>query len=283
MQVKLLFSILLFSQLATAAPDPFANVEMKAQHLEGSVHMIVGSGGNIGASVGIDGTLIVDDQYAPLADKIIAALGELGGDLPKLILNTHYHGDHTGSNPAFGRSGTILAHDNVRLRLLNEKDFNRSGLPVVTYTDRVGIHFNDEVIDVFHLPGGHTDGDSVVWFKSANVIHLGDLYFNGMYPYVDIDAGGYVDTYIANLEKVVAMVPADIQIIPGHGPLSDVARLKENIAVLKATAATIRRELAVGNDVQSIADLLDETYEGWSWRFITTVRWVQTIQKNDKL
>ena len=279
--IKVLLPVLLLSSTHLVADDRFANVQMKATHLAGSVHMIEGSGGNIGASVGEDGTLIVDDQYAPLADKIVAALGDLGGDRPKLVLNTHYHGDHTGSNPEFGRTGTIISHHNVRVRLLGQDDFDRSGLPIVTYGDQVSVHFNDEEIEVIHLPGGHTDGDSVVWFKTSNVIHLGDHYFNGMFPYVDIDAGGNVDGFIRNLETVVSMVPEDVQIIPGHGPLSDLARLQENIDVLKATSAIIRERLASGDGVQAIADQLDEDYPGWSWRFITSVRWVQTIEKND--
>ena len=278
---KFLPFILLFVFSSASADERFAGVEMKSQHVAGSVYMIEGAGGNIGASVGVDGTLIVDDQFAPLADKIVAALGDLGGELPKLVLNTHYHGDHTGSNPTFGRTGTILSHDNVRVRLLGQEGFERSGLPVVTYADRINIHINDEEIEVIHLPSGHTDGDSVVWFKSAGVIHLGDHYLNGMFPYVDIDAGGNVDGFIKNLESVVAMVPADTKIIPGHGPLSDVATLEENISVLKATTALIRKQLAEGSGVTDIVAELDLDYEGWSWGFITSTRWVQTIQKND--
>lgn len=277
---RVLFLVLLMPLLA-GADDRFAKVEITAQHVAGSVHMLQGAGGNIGVSVGIDGTLIVDDQYAPLADKIVATLGDLGGDRPKLVLNTHYHGDHTGSNPTFGRTGTIVSHDNVRVRLVGQEDFERSGLPVVTYADRINVHFNDEEIEVIHLPSGHTDGDSVVWFKTAGVIHLGDHYFNGMFPYVDIDAGGNVDGFISNLESVVAMIPADTKIIPGHGPLSDVARLQENIDVLKATSTLIREKLESGAEVSDIAADLDLDYEGWSWGFITSERWVQTIQKND--
>lgn len=276
-----IFLFLLVVSTSLAADDRFAAVEMKAQHVAGSVHMIEGAGGNIGASVGVDGTLIVDDQYAPLADKIVAALGDLGGDRPKLVLNTHYHGDHTGSNPIFGRTGTILAHDNVRLRLLDREDFERGGLPVVTYADRINVHFNDEEIEVIHLPSGHTDGDSVVWFKTANVIHLGDHYFNGMFPYVDIDAGGNVDGFIQNLESVVAMVPEDTKIIPGHGPLSDIGRLKENIQALKASTSLIREKLAAGASVAEITKALDEDFSDWGRGFINSARWAQTIQKND--
>ncbi len=279
---KVVSLILLFSSSCLIADDRFASVEMKAQHVAGSVHMIAGSGGNIGASVGVDGTLIVDDQYAPLADKIVAALGDLGGDRPRLVLNTHYHGDHTGGNPTFGRTGTILSHDNVRIRLLDQEDFDRSGLPVVTYSDRINVHFNDEEIEVIHLPSGHTDGDSIVWFRTANVIHMGDHYFNGMFPYVDIDAGGDVDGYIENMESVIEMIPPETMIIPGHGLLSNTDRLRENINVLKESSAMIRGHLAEDKSIEEIAAVLDADYPGWSWGFITSERWAQTIEKNDE-
>ncbi len=272
---------LILSASAALAEDRFAAVEMKAQHIAGSVHMIQGAGGNIGASVGVDGTLIVDDQFAPLADKIVAALGELGGDRPKLILNTHYHGDHTGSNPEFGRTGTILAHDNVRVRLLDAADFSRSGLPVVTYDDDLSVHFNDEEITVMHMPSGHTDGDSIVWFKTANVIHLGDHYFNGRFPYVDIDAGGDVDGFIKNLAAVVAMVPADITIIPGHGSLSDIPELNRNIEVLRTTRQAISDALKLEQSVAEVTAAIESEYPQWGSGFISAERWVLTIQKND--
>ncbi|MDA0979655.1 MAG: MBL fold metallo-hydrolase [Proteobacteria bacterium] len=280
---RLLMLFLLIASSELVAEERFANVQMKALHIAGSVHMLDGAGGNIGVSVGVDGTLIVDDQYAPLADRIVAALGELGGDRPRLVLNTHYHGDHTGSNPDFGRTGTIISHENVRVRLLDREGFERSGLPVVTYSDRVNVHFNDEEIEVIHLPSGYTDGDSIVWFKTANVIHLGDHYFNGMFPYVDIDAGGNVDGFIRNLESVVAMVPGDTMIIPGHGPLSDIDRLSENITVLKSSTAMIREMLADGHEIADISTALDGKYPGWGWRFINAERWAKTIEKNDAL
>ena len=261
--------------------DRFAKVEMSAQHVSGSVYMIKGAGGNIGASVGEDGTLIVDDQFAPLADKIIAALGALGGDRPKLVLNTHYHGDHTGSNPEMGKTGTIIAHDNVRMRLLGDDDFPRTGLPVVTYDDDVNVHFNNDQILVKHLPSGHTDGDSVVWFQTSGVIHLGDHFFNNRFPYVDIDAGGNVDGFIGNLEAVVTMVPEDIAIIPGHGELSDVTGLQNNIKALKGSTAMIRHFLDANASTEDIAAKVDELFLDWGSGFISSERWVQTIQKND--
>ncbi len=266
---------------ALAGPaDRFAAVEIKAQQVSGSVYMLEGAGGNIGASIGPDGTLIIDDQFAPLGDKIIAALDELGGDRPKLILNTHYHGDHTGSNPQMGETGTIISHDNVRVRLLDEENFPRSGLPLVTYDDDVTVHFNDDTLVVLHLPDGHTDGDSVVWFKEANVIHMGDHFFKNRFPYIDVPAGGTIDGFIANVQKVIDMVPADIKIIPGHGSLSTRDELQETIDAVKSSSTTIRERLAAGADAAAIIAELDEAYPGWGSGFISAERWVQIVQSD---
>ncbi len=277
-----LFAVVLTSLIAwsaIAAPaDRFAAVEIKAQHVAGSIHMLEGAGGNIGVSVGEDGTLIVDDQYAPLAAKIIAALEGLGGDRPKLILNTHYHGDHAGSNPEMGTTGTIISHDNVRVRLLAEEDFPRSGLPLVTFDDDLNLHFNDETIEVIHLPAGHTDGDSVVWFKTSNVIHMGDHFFKNRFPYVDIGSGGDVDGFIDNVETILEQLPEDIRIIPGHGSLSNRADLAATIAVVKATTAAVRNALDQGTDTAAIVADLNENYPTWGSGFITAERWVQIIQ-----
>ncbi len=273
--------LLAFFWAATAqgAPaDRFAAVEIKAQHVSGSVHMLEGAGGNIGVSIGEDGTLIIDDQYAPLAEKIIAALEDLGGNRPKLILNTHYHGDHAGSNPAMGTTGTIISHDNVRVRLLAEENFPRSGLPVVTYDDNLNVHFNGETIEITHLPAGHTDGDSVVWFKQANVIHMGDHYFKERFPYIDIGSGGDVDGFIANVEAILARLPQDIQVIPGHGSLSNRAELASTIAVVKATASKVRQDLDSGRSSADIIADLNNNYASWGSGFISAERWVQIIQ-----
>lgn len=265
------------TSLNAAPADRFAAVEMKATHVSNSIHMLEGAGGNIGVSIGVDGTLIVDDQYAPLADKIIAALKGLGGDRPKLILNTHYHGDHAGSNPEMGTTGTIISHDNVRVRLLSAEDFDRSGLPVVTFDDNLNVHFNDEEIQLIHVPSGHTDGDSVVWFKQANVIHMGDHFFNGAFPYIDVGSGGSVDGFISNVEHVLSMIPSDIKVIPGHGPLADKADLAAAIAVVKSSSTSVRAALSDGTSAEDIAAKLDADYPTWGQGFISSARWVDII------
>lgn len=276
---KSMLAILSFSlaQLALAE-DRFANVVMKASHVSGPVHMLEGAGGNIGVSIGLDGTLIIDDQFAPLADKISAALKELDGDAPRLILNTHYHGDHTGSNPTFGRTGSIVAHDNVRSRLAANAEFPRSGLPVITYSQSATVHFNDDTLSLIHLPKGHTDGDSAVWFKEANVIHMGDHFFNGFFPYIDIDSGGSIDGFIANIENILYLVPDNIQIIPGHGPLANATDLLKAADTIKKSSQQIRQALARGDSVDTIAAQIDKDFPGWGGGFINASRWTQIVQ-----
>lgn len=263
---------------ASAAEDRFAGVKITAEKVAGNIYMLVGSGGNIGLSVGADGTLMVDDQYAPLSERIEVAINKLGGETPKLILNTHYHGDHTGSNPHFGASGTIVAHDNVRLRLLDEEDFARTGLPVVTFEDKLRIYFNDDEIDVVHLPAGHTDGDSIVWFKNANVLHLGDHFFNGMFPFIDLQGGGTVHGYVKNLKTVIAMAPEDVIIIPGHGTLSNIVELSANVEMIEETFKAVEVALAAGKtEDEIVAAGVAEKWKSHSWAFINEERWLKTL------
>ena len=270
----------LLTQTAIAAEDPFAGVEIKPTPVAGSVYMLEGRGGNIGLSIGADGTLIVDDQFAQLGERIQAAINDLGGDKPKLILNTHYHGDHTGSNPQFGRTGTIVAHDNVRVRLVSTEDFPREGLPIITYDDDATVHFNDDTIALIHLPNGHTDGDSAVWFKQSNVIHMGDHFFNGRFPYVDVPSGGSIDGFVANVEAAAEQVPDDVKVIPGHGALSTKAELLAWIGKVKASAQNVRDGLAKGQAPADIAAQLDQDFPGWGSGFITAERWIAIVQQD---
>lgn len=261
-----------------AEEDRFAGVEVTAMPVSGSVHMLVGAGGNIGVSVGEDGTLIIDDQFAPLADRITAALQGLGGSRPRLLLNTHFHGDHTGGNPAFGDTATIIAHDNVRVRLAGNADFPRVGLPVVTFGDRIDVHFNGDNIEVIHLPAGHTDGDSVVWFRNANVLHTGDLLFHGAFPFIDLGSGGSVPGVIVNLTRLLELVPEDVRIIPGHGPLAGKQAIRDTLQMIRDTRAEVMAALGSGKSVdQIVADGLDERWVSWGAGFINEERWIRTL------
>jgi cyclase len=280
-----------FGPIAGAAAQDLSKVEVKASPVSGAVHMLTGAGGNIGVSAGPDGILIVDDQFAPLAEKIRAALQGVGGGRLRFVLNTHWHGDHTGSNPAFGKEATIVAHDNVRKRLATERTvmgetsppMAPEGLPVITFDAAVSVHFNGEEIRVLHAPNGHTDGDSIIYFTKSNVVHMGDHFFNGAFPFVDLASGGDVDGYIRNVAAVLAKAPADAKIIPGHGPLATTADLRTFHGMLVETTGIVRERLKAGKTVEQIkAEGLPEKWKSWGTGFISTDVWIETIANGAK-
>ena len=261
---------------------------MKAVKVAGSVYMLTGSGGNIGVSVGEDGIVVVDDQYAPLAPKIEAALKSITDKPVRFILNTHYHGDHTGGNEHFGKMAPIVAHQNVRKRL--ESGVTRRGqttppapkgaLPVLTFNDAVTIHLNGEDIRAIHLPSGHTDGDSIIWFTKSNVVHMGDDFFNNLFPFVDWENGGSVRGLMANLDKVLHLLPDDAKVIPGHGALSDKAGLKRFNDTIKATWAAVEQGVAAGKSLDQLkADKVLAEWDSWGKGFIKTDFWIDTIHR----
>jgi glyoxylase-like metal-dependent hydrolase (beta-lactamase superfamily II) len=269
-------------------PD-FSKVEIKTEKAAGSVYVLFGAGGNIGVSAGPDGLLIVDDQFAPLADKIRAALKPLSPGQLRFVLNTHFHFDHTNANPVFGREATIVAHANVRRRLSADltvmgrphKALPKEGWPVVTYDTTVSFHFNGEEIRVVHFPAGHTDGDSVVFFTSSNVIHMGDDFFAGRFPFVDIDNGGSVEGLARNIAEVIAKAPAGVKIIPGHGPLSTVEDLRAYHSMLVETTDLVRARLRAGRTLeQAKAEGLPDRWKEWGSGFINTQAWIETIYKS---
>ena len=277
---------------ARAQSDDYAKVEIKPVKVAGSVWMLEGAGGNIGVSSGPDGLLIVDDEFLPLADKIKAALKGISpeGKLA-FVVNTHWHGDHTGGNRAFGKDATIVAQSNVRKRLGMKQEISgrtieaspKEALPVVTFDNGVTIWFNGEEIEVVHVPHGHTDGDSIVFFKGANVVHMGDQFFNGMFPFIDVASGGDVAGYVKNVGDMLARIPADAKIIPGHGPLGTVADLKKFHGMLLATTALIKAEIAKGMTLEGVekAGLPDE-WKSWTWDFVPVDRWIEIVYTNFK-
>lgn len=260
-----------------AQNDQIANVTIRTVPVSGPISMLVGSGGNIGVSVGSDGLLIIDDQYAPLAPKIKAALAELGSETPKFLLNTHFHGDHTGGNAVFGIGSVIVAQENVRSRLM-ATDAPPSALPVVTFDHNITLHFNGEDITLLHMPAGHTDTDSVVLFEDSNVIHMGDHFFNGGFPFVDLSSGGTVQGYLRNLEKALSWIDDDTQVIPGHGPLGTKADLLKFYNVVKDTSTAIRIKKSQRMSKEDIvAAGLGAEYASWGTGFINEQRWIETV------
>ena len=246
--VALVLSIIVCLPACFAAAQDLSKVEIKSSPVAGSVYMLQGSGGNIGVSVGADGILIVDDEFAPLADKIRAALKKLGEGKLRYVLNTHWHGDHTGANAQFGVEASIIAHDNVRKRLSGEvrpaggtgNPAPKEALPVITFDQSLSVHFNGEEIRAIHYPRGHTDGDSIIFFTGSNVVHMGDDFFNGMFPYIDLASGGDVEGYERNVAAAITKIPAGAKIIPGHGALATIDDLK--------TFHAERDRLRVGRD-----------------------------------
>lgn len=262
----------------TGAQGRFDEVEVKATPVSGPIHMVTGAGGNIAVSVGDDGVLIVDDQFLPLAERIQAAIDALGGARPKFVLNTHYHGDHVGGNPHFGQAGAIIAHANVRTRLLGQDGLPAVALPSITFDESLNLHFNGDDIRVLHLPAGHTDGDSAVWFPQANVLHLGDQLFSGRFPYIDLAAGGTVAGYIANLEAVLSWAPPDVAVIPGHGALGGLDAVRASVKMLRETRQMVADALGAGSALDAVvANGLGPDYAEWGAGFINEERWIRTL------
>jgi glyoxylase-like metal-dependent hydrolase (beta-lactamase superfamily II) len=234
---------------ALMATFPFAataqdkEVEYIPTALSGTVTMIKGRGGNIAVSAGADGVFIIDDQLQPLTDQLLVAIRKISEQPIRFVINTHYHGDHVGGNETLGKSGAvIIAHDNIRQRMTTDqfsRFFNSTtpawtadALPVVTFNDRVTLHLNGEAVTVYHVPRGHTDGDAIVHFPESNVVHMGDIFFNGLYPFIDLDGGGGIQGMIAGSEMGMGMADAETRIIAGHGPLGDLESLTEYHAFL---------------------------------------------------
>ena len=265
------------------------DVQVKTQKINGNVYMLQGRGGNVGALVGMEGILIVDDDYKVVSEKLRDALKELGSATPKFILNTHWHGDHTEGNYFFGKDSIIVAHANVRKRLMNPPVvFGQStpaypsfALPVITYSQSVTLHMNGEEVRAVHYPNGHTDGDTVVFFVNSNVVHLGDDFFVGRFPFVDLDSGGSVQGLINNLGHLIGEIPADAKLIPGHGALATLDDLKTYRQTLIETSNLIQQGMKQNRSLDDLKKAgLPEKYKEWGSGFIKTDAWIETVYKS---
>ena len=287
---------------ASAQDQDFSKVQIKVTKVAGNVYMLEGAGGNIGASVGEDGIVIVDDQYAPLADRIQTALKGVTDKPVRFIINTHYHEDHTGGNSYFQKQAPIIAHDNVRKRLesggragnggsvkFEAKPAPKDALPIITFDHDVTVHLNGEDIRALYFPAGHTDGDSVIFFPKSNVVHMGDDFVTYGFPFIDVDSGGSIDGMIDGVEKVIGQVPADVKIIPGHGPISSVPDVRAYLDMLKATREVVATAIKDGTTLDQMkqAKLL-EPWKKYSGDFIKSEAFLETLynsltgQKNGK-
>jgi cyclase len=277
----LAFAIALVAPCAFAQQQDFSKVEIKVTPVSKNIYMLEGSGGNIGVSVGEDGILIVDDEFAPLAEKIEAAVKNLNPGKLKFVLNTHHHGDHTGGNAEFAaKDATIIAQSNVRDRLTKDTKLKKESYPVITFDQSASVHFNGEEIKLIHYGPGHTDGDSVIYFTGANVVHMGDQFVAG-FPFIDFSSGGDVSGFIKTVGIVLEKIPADAKIIPGHGKLSTVEDLKNYYAMLNETMDIVKKQIVAGKTLDEIkTNGLPEKYKSFGVGFINTGRWIEAIYRD---
>jgi glyoxylase-like metal-dependent hydrolase (beta-lactamase superfamily II) len=279
-----------FATLAAAqdAPPPIEVVQVTP-----GVHVLYGQGGNIGVSVGRDGLFLIDDQYANMTPRVVEALAKLGPGAPRFVLNTHWHGDHTGGNENLAaKSSVIVAHDRVRERMSTENvnEFLKrttppspaGALPVVTFNDSLSLHVNDDELRGIHVRAAHTDGDVFIQFRKANVIHTGDLVFAGMYPFIDLDSGGSVAGVIAAVDRMLALADGSTRVIPGHGKVTDRAGLEAYRQLLVVTSGRMRELVQAGRTLDEVlAAKPFADYDGQlAWAFITVERYIQILYRD---
>jgi cyclase len=291
-------SLLLIARTAAAQQEPdWSKVEIKVTKVAGNIYLLEGQGGNIAASVGEDGIAIVDDEFAPLAEKIQQALKGLNiTDKPvRFVINTHFHGDHTGGNAPFAGAGaTVIAQENVRKRLAaggtagnggslknDYKPEAREGLPIITFEHDVTVHVNGEDIRALHFPAGHTDGDAIVFFPKNDVVHMGDDFVRYGFPFIDVASGGSVQGMIAGLEGAIAQLPADVKVIPGHGAISTLDDVRTFIQMLKDTSAVVQKALAAHQTLDQMkqAKILEPWREKWAPEkaFVNADAFIETL------
>jgi cyclase len=279
--------------LARAQNDTdYSKVQIKVTKVAGTVYMLEGSdAGNIAASVGEDGIVIVDDQYAPLAEKIQAALKGITDKPVRFIINTHYHGDHTGGNEYFQKQAPIIAHDNVRKRLtegstggnlgslkFDSKPQPKGALPILTFDHDVTVHLNGEDIRALHFPSGHTDGDSIIFFPQSKVVHMGDDFVRYGFPFIDLAAGGSVEGMIIACEEVIPKLPPDVKVIPGHGAIGTLDDVREYITMLKETRAVVQKGVQQGKTLDQLKqEKVLDPWKKWNGDYVTSDIFIETL------
>jgi cyclase len=294
MRTLVVAGVLILTVALRAQDQDFSKVQIKVTKVSGNIYMLEGAGGNIAASVGEDGIVIVDDQFAPLADKIQAALKNIGiTDKPvRFVINTHYHGDHTGGNAPFATAGsTLIAQDNVRKRLetggvagnggsikMENKPAEKAALPIITFEHDVTIHLNGEDIRALHFPAGHTDGDSIIFFPKNNVVHMGDDFVRYGFPFIVVSAGGSDQGMIAAMEKATAQLPADVKVIPGHGALSNLDDVRAYTKMLKETSAAVEAALKAHKTLEQMKqEKILAPWEKFSGDFVKSDVFIETL------
>jgi len=277
---------------SSAAQDrDFSKVEIKVTPVAGNIYMLEGAGGNIAASIGEDGIVIVDDQYAPLVDKIQAALKGLTDQRVRFIINTHYHEDHVGGNVLLGKSATIIAHDNVRKRLeeggvagnggsmhFEAKPQPEEALPIITFQHDVTLHLNGEDIHALHYPSGHTDGDSVIFFEKSNVVHMGDDFVTYGFPFIDVDGGGSIQGMIDAVQAVIERLPADVKVIPGHGALCGLEDMRKYLKMLEDTKTVVAQALRENKSLEQMKEeKILAPWKDYAGQFVSEDVFIETL------
>ena len=278
---------------AEVGADEFDAVEIGTVPVAEGIHMLTGRGGNIGVVSGNGGVLLIDDQYAPLTEKIRAAVRAISPDPIRFVVNTHWHGDHTGGNENLARTGSaVVAHENVRTRMSAEQVMSFFGrtvppaptgaLPVLTFPETLSLHLAGMRIRVEHAPNAHTDGDSLVWFEGRDVLHMGDVYFNGRYPFVDLDAGGSLAGIIAAADGALARLAPGARVIPGHGPLSNPTELRAYRDMLDAVKTRVERAIAEGKSEDEVVAMAPSAAfdPAWGGGFLTPERFVRIVYRD---
>jgi cyclase len=260
---RFFLAFVFFALSAFSTAQDFIKVQIQTIKVADGVYMLVGAGGNIGVSAGEDGILMIDTQFAELIEKIKSAIAEISSGQIRIVLNTNWHYDHAYGNEPLGESGSlIIAHENTRMRMISEQyfpDFDMKippfpevALPVLTFTDSLTLHFNGEEIQVIHVEKAHSDADILIYFRKANVIHTGDLYFTVLYPFIDVSHGGSIDGMIAAAERITGMIDENTKIIPGHGPLSNREELKKYRDVLVTIRDRIKKQIKEGKTLEEV-------------------------------
>jgi cyclase len=286
MKIPHLLSIGLFLFASSALFSQTNEATIETNKLSDNVYMLVGSGGNIGVSAGEDGVFIIDDQFAQLTPKIVTAIKAISDKPFQFLVNTHYHGDHTGGNENMAQQGVkIIAHENVRKRLMDGES-SKDALPIITFNDRVNVHMNGEDVNVYHVEHAHTDGDAILYFTQSNVLHTGDTYFRNRYPYIDLKSGGSLDGYIKAVKKGLTLINDDTKIIPGHGEISNKEEYQSFLTMLETLRTNVQSEIDKGKSEDEVAanNAITKQYDdlGYGDFFINSERVKRAIYQSLK-